>query len=128
LLPREEAQARDFDEAIMLNERGEIASATMANIFWVKEGKLHTPTLGAGAVDGITRGLVIEVAEKQFIPVLEGAYEIGDLTDADEIFLTSSTLGLRIVTTFDFRQYSLTSGTVAARLQEGLKERLKRGN
>ena len=45
VLAWEEAQAREFDEAVMLNERGEIVSATMASIFWVREGKLHTPTL-----------------------------------------------------------------------------------
>jgi len=125
LLPWEEARNRDFDEAVMLNERGEIVSATMANIFWVKDGTLHTPTLSVGAVAGVTRGAVIELAEKQFIPVLEGVYEMGDLTEADEIFLTSASLGIGFVTTFDFRQYSVSSGTVAARLGEGFRKLLK---
>jgi len=104
----------------MLNERGEIVSATMANLFWVREGTVHTPTLGTGAIAGITREAVIDVAEKHFIPVVEGVYEMGDLVEADEIFLTSSSVGLGIVTTFDFRRYSLSTGSVAARLQEAL--------
>ena len=86
VLSWEEAQARDFDEAVMLNERGEIVSATMANIFWVKDGTLLTPALSTGALAGVTRAAVIELAEKQFIPVIEGVYELGDLTEADEIF------------------------------------------
>src|SRR5688572_26241335 len=72
VLSWEEAQAREFDEAVMLNERGEIAAATMANIFWVKDGTLHTPSLSTGAVAGITRAAVIDLAEKQFVPVIEG--------------------------------------------------------
>jgi 4-amino-4-deoxychorismate lyase len=105
----------------MLNERGEIVSATMANIFWVKDGKLHTPTLSTGALAGVTRAAVINLANQQFIPVIEGVYELGDLAEADEIFLTSASLGVALVTTFDFRQYSATAGSVCARLSESLR-------
>lgn len=106
VLSWEEAQSRDFDEAVVLNERGEIVSATTANLFWAKNGTLHTPTLSTGALAGITRECVIEIANKHFIPLLEGIYEMNDLTDADEIFLTSSSLGVAPVTTFDFRRYT----------------------
>jgi 4-amino-4-deoxychorismate lyase len=121
VLSWEEAQARDFDEAVMLNERGEIVSATMANIFWVKDGTLHTPTLSTGAIAGVTRGAVINLATKQFIPLIEGVYELIDLAEADEIFLTSASLGVATVTTFDFRQYSVTAGNVCARLSDAFK-------
>ncbi len=105
VLSWEEAQTRDFDEAVVLNERGEIVSAATANLFWARNGTLHTPALSTGALAGVTRERVIEIASKQFIPVLEGVYEMTDLTDADEIFLTSSSLGVAPVTTFDFRRY-----------------------
>jgi branched-subunit amino acid aminotransferase/4-amino-4-deoxychorismate lyase len=62
--------------------------------------------LSTGALAGITRECVIDIANKHFIPLLEGIYEMTDLTDADEIFLTSSSLGVAAVTTFDFRRYS----------------------
>ena len=114
VLAWEEAQSRDFDEAIVLNERGEIASATTANLFWVKDGTVHTPALSTGAVAGITRECVIDIAGKNFIPLLEGIYEMADLTDADEIFLTSSSLGVAQVTTFDFRRYAVEAGSVTA--------------
>lgn len=107
VLSWEEAQSRDFDEAVVLNERGEIVSATTANLFWAKDGTLHTPTLSTGALAGITRECVMEIANKHFIPLLEGIYEMSDLTDADEIFLTSSSLGVAPVTTFDFRRYAV---------------------
>lgn len=122
VLSWEEAQARDFDEAVVLNERGEIVSGTMANLFWVKNGTLHTPSLSTGAVAGITRGAVIELAEKQFIPVIEGVYELGDLTEADEIFLTSASLGVALVTTFDFRQYAPTTASICLRLADAYKD------
>ena len=114
VLAWEEAQSRDFDEAVVLNERGEIASATTANIFWVKDGTVHTPSLSTGALAGITRECVIEIASKHFIPLLEGVYEMAHLTDADEIFLTSSAFGVAPVTTFDFRRYALEPGSVTA--------------
>lgn len=122
VLSWEEAQARDFDEAVMLNERGEIVSATMANIFWVKDGTLHTPTLSTGALAGTTRAAVIKLATKQFVPVIEGVYELTDLAEADEIFLTSASLGVALVTTFDFRQYSVAAANITARLSDALKD------
>ena len=122
VLSWEEAQTRDFDEAVVLNERGEIVAATMANIFWFKEGTLHTPALSTGAIAGITRAAVIELATKQFVPVVEGVYELADLSDADEIFLTSASIGVAQVTTFDFRQYSLASGNTCARIAEAFRE------
>ena len=112
VLSWEEAQSRDFDEAVVLNERGEIVSATTANLFWAKNGTIHTPTQTTGALAGITRDCVIEIANKHFIPLLEGIYEMADLTDADEIFLTSSSLGVAPVTTFDFRRYAVDPGNL----------------
>ena len=121
VLSWEEAHRRDFDEAVMLNERGEIVSATMANIFWLKNGTVHTPTLGTGALAGVTRECIIKLAREHFIPLVEGIYGIPDLTDADEIFLTSAGLGMGIVTTFDFRTYSVGTGSVAATLREAFR-------
>jgi branched-subunit amino acid aminotransferase/4-amino-4-deoxychorismate lyase len=117
ILSWEEAQSRDFDEAVCLNERGEIVSATLANIFWTRDGKLHTPALSTGALAGVTRECVIEIAGRLFVPVVEGVYEMGDLVDADEIFLTSSGLGVAPVTTFDFRRYSIDTTSIVNTLR-----------
>lgn len=128
VLSWEEAQAREFDEAVMLNERGEIVSATMANIFWVKDGTVHTPTLSTGALAGVTRAAVIELAAKNYIPLIEGINELADLTDADEIFLTSAGLGVAIVTTFDFRQYAVSAGSVCSRLRDAFCALMTKAN
>jgi branched-subunit amino acid aminotransferase/4-amino-4-deoxychorismate lyase len=122
VLSWEEAQTRDFDEAVMLNERGEIVSGTLANIFWVTNGTVHTPALSTGAMAGITRESVIDIASKHFVPVVEGVYEMPDLTEADEIFLTSSGLGLAQVTTFDFRRYNVEAGTLVGTLSSAFSK------
>ena len=122
VLSWEEAQSREFDEAVMLNERGEIAAATMANIFWVKDATVYTPALSTGAIAGITRETLIKLAEQESIPVVEGVYELGDLVEADEIFLTSANVGVGIVTTFDFRQYSVTAESISARLRKAFRK------
>ncbi len=121
VLAWEEAQSRDFDESVLLNERGEIVSATTANLFWAKNGTLHTPALSTGALAGITRECVIEIANRHFIPLLEGIYEMTDLTDADEIFVTSSSLGVAPVTTFDFRRYSV-EGSLTTTIAHAFKQ------
>jgi branched-subunit amino acid aminotransferase/4-amino-4-deoxychorismate lyase len=122
LLAHEEARARGFDEAVRLNERGEVVSATLANIFWVTDGRLHTPALSTGALAGTTRARLIELAHELSIPTQEGVYELSDLGDAHEIFLTSSALAIAIVTTFDFHHYTVPIGSIALRLHEAFRQ------
>jgi branched-subunit amino acid aminotransferase/4-amino-4-deoxychorismate lyase len=122
VLAWEEARARDFDEAVVLNERGEVASATMANIFWVKHGTVFTPPLAAGALAGTTRARVMELAEEMAVPVVETVQHLHDLGDAEEVFLTSSALGVTLVTAFDFHRYTVPVGSVALRLHEAFRQ------
>src|SRR5438067_3323068 len=128
ILAWEEARSRDFDEGLTLNERGEIVSATMANIFWVTDGKVHTPALNTGALAGTTRARVIELSSELSIPLVEGVYELSDLNETDEIFLTSASHGIQIVTTFDFHRYTVTVGSVALRLHEAFRQLTIRRN
>ncbi|MDX6695889.1 MAG: 4-amino-4-deoxychorismate lyase [Blastocatellia bacterium] len=122
IMALEEARARDFDEAVALNERGEVASTTMANLFWTMGGTVHTPALSTGALAGTTRSRVIELAHELSIPTVEGVYDLSDLGDADEIFLTSAGLGVALVTTFDFHRYTVAVGSVALRLHEAFRQ------
>lgn len=122
LIALEEARARDFHEAVVLNERGEVVSATMANIFWVKDGVLHTPALSVGALAGTTRACILSLAEEIGVPLVEGINELAQVGDADEIFLTSAGLGLAIVTTFDFHRYTVPVGSIALRLHEAFRQ------
>lgn len=94
------ATARDggFDESIQLNERGEIAAACMANVFWLKDGELFTPDLATGCLAGTTREFLMENTA-----VSEVRSGIESMHIADEIFLTSAGLGVVQVSEFEGR-------------------------
>lgn len=77
-------------EALMLNHKGEVAECTGDNIFTVKHGRLNTPPIEAGILEGITRNAVIELALSQGIPVSQHPMTRHDVIIADECFLTGS--------------------------------------
>ncbi len=77
-------------EALMLNHKGEVAECTGDNIFIVKNGELHTPSVDAGILEGITRDAVIELARAAGIKVVERVMDRHDVYTADEIFLTGT--------------------------------------
>jgi len=90
ILAKIEANNAGVEEAVMLNAEGFVAECTADNIFIVKDGKLFTPSLSAGALYGITRGVVIELAEESGISVSEPNLTRYDLFNADECFLTGT--------------------------------------
>jgi len=85
-----EAQRDGFDEVVLLNERGEVSECTAANIFLVKNGKVLTPPLSSGCLEGVTRGILLEIAADAGTSVAEQTLRIEDLYDADEVFVTST--------------------------------------
>jgi branched-chain amino acid aminotransferase len=91
------AKQTGFNEAILLNTRNKIVSATTANIFIVKNKKIYTPPLTDGALSGITRKKVIKLAEKIGISCEEKSLLLEDLHDADEIFITNSLIEIRAI-------------------------------
>jgi branched-subunit amino acid aminotransferase/4-amino-4-deoxychorismate lyase len=93
------ARVLGYDEAVRLNERGEVASGSMANIFWVRDGQLYTPSLNTGCLAGTTRGYIIENKE-----CVETEDPHKQLVDAEAIYLTSSGLGIARVVEFDGRR------------------------
>jgi len=89
ILALEDSQAKGFDEAVRLNEKDEIASACMANIFWKKDGTIYTPSLDTGCLNGTTREFVFES-----FAVQECKANLAELNETDEIFLTSAGIGI----------------------------------
>ena len=77
-------------EALMLNHKGEVAECTGDNIFLVKKGALHTPSIDAGILEGITRNAVMEIARGIGITVIERTMDRHDVYTADECFLTGT--------------------------------------
>lgn len=84
------AWAKD-GEGLFLNVAGHIAEGIVSNVFFVRDGKLHTPHVETGILAGITRGYVLQLCEQQGIPYEEGFYLWDDLIQADEVFITNST-------------------------------------
>lgn len=90
----ERAHEQGFDEVVLLNERGEVAECTSANIFAVKGGQVWTPPLASGCLPGVTRALLLEEIRVPGLTVLEKVLLFTDLETADEIFVTSTTRDL----------------------------------
>jgi len=90
----ERAHEQGFDEVVLLNERGEIAECTSANIFIVKGDQVSTPPLSAGCLPGVTRALLLEEIHVPGITVVEKVLFTKDLEAADEVFITSTTRDL----------------------------------
>ncbi|HYT20049.1 MAG TPA: aminotransferase class IV [Candidatus Polarisedimenticolia bacterium] len=89
-----EAVKEGFDEVVMLNERGEVAECTSANIFVVKGEKVFTPPLNCGCLEGVTRGILMEIAPEAGVSVVEQSLRPEDLYSADEVFISSTNRNL----------------------------------
>jgi branched-chain amino acid aminotransferase len=97
----EEAQSRGFDEALLLNERGEVSECTSANVFIARGGEVHTPPLDSGCLPGVTREILLEAIRVEGIRIREGRIRPEDLREADEIFVSSTTRNLLPVLSID---------------------------
>ncbi len=89
-----EARKAGWDDGLVLNSADRVCEATSSNVFWWKNGALHTIPLAEGCVAGIMRELVIELAQKAGIEVLQLAVTPQDLYLADELFLTNAVRGI----------------------------------
>jgi branched-chain amino acid aminotransferase len=90
VMARIEADLAGADEALMLNDAGNVAECTADNVFIVKHGQISTPPVSAGALQGITRSVVFEIAGKLGIKVLESDITRHDVFVANECFLTGT--------------------------------------
>ena len=88
-LSKHKAEREGYNDALMLDYRGYVAEATGANIFFLMDGKLHTPTPDC-FLDGITRRTVIDLAKKRDINVIERHIQPEEMTKATECFLTGT--------------------------------------
>lgn len=101
LLARREARRLGADEAILLNTRGEVAEGSASNIFIVRSGEMVTPPVEAGALPGIARAVVLELASSLGVVVREATFALGALRAADEAFLTNSLMEVLPLTRLD---------------------------
>ncbi len=100
-LARMEALNSGYDEAIMLNNDGNVAEGSAENIFVVKNGKITTPPLDADILNGITRDSAIKLLKSKKIKVIEDNLKIYDLLNADEVFMTGTAAEIKSVSRVD---------------------------
>ena len=101
ILARLELRETDADEAIMADVEGYLTEGATSNLFFVDGGTLKTPGTNGDLLPGVTRGVVLDIAREEGLPVETGQYSIPDLREADEVFATNTTWEVRPVTTVD---------------------------
>lgn len=100
LAKREAIAALAFD-SLLLNWESHLAECTVSNLFFVTNGRLRTPSLDCGILDGITRRIILSLAHEEGIRVEEGTYTLDQLVQADECFLTNTTMEVMPVTSLN---------------------------
>ena len=123
VMARIEANLAGADEALMLNDAGNVAECTADNVFVVKRGQIFTPPISAGALRGITRSVVFEIAAETGIRISETDITRHDVFIADECFLTGTAAELIPVVKADGRTIGTGKpGPITARMIERFRE------
>ncbi|OWK36273.1 branched-chain amino acid aminotransferase [Fimbriiglobus ruber] len=113
-LARDEAIAAGYQDAFMLDYRGQVAEATGANLFFVMDGELHTPTADC-FLNGLTRQTVIGLAKARGLKVIERAIWPNELPKAQEVFITGTAVEVTAVSAIDDHAYEV--GPITKSLQ-----------
>lgn len=120
-----EAQKAGWTEVILLNERGEVAECTSANIFCVKNGVVFTPPLSSGCLEGVTRAVLLEIAPRAGVSMSEKKLTMEDLYAADEVFITSTNRTLLGVSEISGHRYSTVMGPIVQKLERAFDANMR---
>ncbi|HSW57901.1 MAG TPA: aminotransferase class IV [Dehalococcoidales bacterium] len=128
MLARQEARIREVDDALLLNDRGSLAEASSSNVFLVSGGVLITPAEGSGLLPGITRQVVIELAQAAGLKCREKDIQPPEMQKAEEVFITNSMIEIMPVTVIEGRAVgSGVPGPVTRQLMEAYRDLVKAG-
>lgn len=123
IMARAEAEAAGADDALLLNGAGHVAEASSANVFWLESNRLCTPAVGGGALAGVTRELVLDLAQSLGWAAVECDARPETLLQAAGVFLTSSGVGVVEVAELDGQV--LKRDPRVGRLQEAYREAVR---
>ncbi len=123
IMARLEARAAGADEAIILNTEGRVAEGSADNVFIVRHGTILTPPTTDGALQGITRGAIMDVAARLGIPCREQSLMPFDLYTADECFLTGT--GAELIPVASIVGRPIGTGPLFSRIATGFAELIK---
>ncbi len=87
----DKARAEGFDDALLLNEKGQLAECTSANIFLVRGNQVFTPPVSSGCLEGVTRDILFAIAPTIGVKIAEQDLTVDDLSSAEEFFISSTT-------------------------------------
>jgi len=118
ILAKREAIAAGAFDSILLNWEHHVTECTVSNLFFATGGRLKTPSLDCGILDGITRRVVIQLAQEEGLAIQEGQYTVDELLEADECFLTNTSMEIMPVISIDKNQVGAGKpGPVTAQLR-----------
>ena len=120
ILAKIEAIKREAYESVMLNAYEKLTEGTISNVFFYKDDTLCTPSLDCGILDGITRGIVIDLALREGLRVKEGEFTKEDIYSAAEVFITNSTLEVMPVSRVDDHRYAV--GNITKLLRKAYRQ------
>lgn len=123
-ISKHEAEAKGYADALMFDYRGLVAEATGANVFFVKDGSLHTPIPDC-FLNGITRQSVIAIAKERRIPVIERHIKPEEMADFSECFLTGSAAEVTPVS--EIGPYRFKPGAISATLMNAYADEVRGG-
>jgi branched-chain amino acid aminotransferase len=125
IMAKMEADQLGYIEALMLNDQGYVAECTGDNVFIFQKGKLWTPPFHAGALKGVTRSVVLDIAEDLGVPVMQENLTRYDIWIADECFLTGTAAEVIPVVEVDGRPIGEgTPGKKTAKFLEEFRSRV----
>ena len=105
VLARMECQSEGWDEGLMLDSDDRVIEGSMSNLFVYQQGRLLTPCLEQNGIEGICRGRIMLLAEKNGINMEQCELSLQDLRNSDELFVSNSLIGIWPVARFDDKQY-----------------------
>lgn len=121
----EQAHRRGFDDVILLNERGEVVECTAANIYCVRGQTVITPPASSGCLLGVTREILLELAPRAGVSLIERALSIPELYAADEVFISSTTRNVQAIRRIVDKSLPNAPGPITERLASVLSEYVK---
>jgi branched-chain amino acid aminotransferase len=127
ILAKQEALRVGGVDAIMLNIEGNISECPTSNVFFVKDGEIKTPSVDCGILEGVTREVVMMLGEEQGIPLQEGHYGAQELLEADECFITNTSMEIMPVCQIgDQRIGTVCPGPLTTKLCQLFQENVER--
>ena len=116
IIERQKAIEDNYDDCLFLNSKNRIAETSIANVFFVKNGNIYTPDIEEGLLEGVLRNIVIEISRNSGIKIYEGKYDLEEIYNADEVFITNSLMGIMPISCIDEKKYSMSNSKVTRKL------------